>query len=130
MDTRRLTQIGYNDGITYIDINPEDTDNKIAIEIYPKLLESDSSEDVVPLQLTVRYLNPATGKKLFEYGGIALFETNGKRTLADDNGGSFKRDLWTNALSFFRGIICEKLRGTGLERFLLPQMSDEDIDKI
>lgn len=131
MDTKRHSQIGYNEGITYIDINPGDIDNKVAIEIYPKLLESDPSQDVLPLQLTVRYSNTTTHKKLFEYGGIALFATSyDKECVSDVQKRIYKRDLWISALGFFRGIICEKLRGTGLEKFLLPQMSDEEIDNI
>ena len=131
MDPQKTTQIGYNDGITYIDINPDDIQGKIAIEIYPKLLETDPADDVLPLQLTVRYSNPATGKKLFEYVGIALFKaTYGRGSASEEHERCLKRDVWTNALGFFRGIICEKLKGTGLEKFLLPQMSDEEIYNI
>lgn len=130
MNTRKFTQIGYTEGITYIDLNGEKFGNKIEIEIYPKVLETDDNERL-PLQLTVRYLNPTNGKKLFEYGGIAFFETKvAPGSSYDWLEDSSKRELWINALGFFRGIICEKLRGTGLERFMLPQMSDEDIYKI
>ncbi|MDE6793661.1 MAG: hypothetical protein K2J48_11335 [Muribaculaceae bacterium] len=93
----------------------------------PLMKTVDANDDVIALQLTVGY--EAKDTEILKYGGIALFFAKGwKEFISDeDKFNQFKVNIWTQALGFFRGIICEKVRGTLIEPFFIPQMPDKDI---
>lgn len=127
-----FVQIGYNEGIFSLNLGGIEVINKIIMTLQPKVRASEDEKDVLALQLSVVYSQPDNDKTLAEYGGIAIFRVSDllqiyseKETTLD-----FKRNFLSMGLGFFRGIIWEKLKGTGLERFLLPQMSEEEMMEV
>lgn len=121
-----IIQIAYREGIFQFDNNAFQRDKTIGIGMNPVMKIDRTSEDLLSLQLTVDY--ECEGRKVMKYGGVAMFKVDGLRSLLSSN--DFKTRIWLEVMMFFRGIVCEKLRGTEIERFLLPQIPNDKIPEI
>ena len=121
-----ITQIAYKEGIFQFDSNAFQKNKTIGVGLNPIMKIDEKSEDLLSLQLTVDY--ECEGKKVMKYGGVVMFKIDGlKNKLSSDD---FKFLIWSEGMMFFRGIVCEKLRGTDIERFLLPQIPHDKIMEI
>lgn len=128
--TISFSQIAYKEVLFNFDNNTFKSESAISVKMFPLMKEVDVDDNVIALQLTVEY---HTGdQQILKYAGIALFLAKGWKEIAIDSDEfkKFKLQIWTQALGFFRGIICEKVRGTEIERFFIPGMPDKDIDGI
>ena len=85
------------------------------------------NDNTISLQLTLEYLTD--DKTILKYAGVALFMADGWKDVdrESEEFKDFKLQIWTQTLGFFRGIVCEKVKGTEIERFFLPQMPVADI---
>lgn len=118
-----IKQIAYREGIFQLDSNAFQKDKTIGVGLNPVMKIDRMSEDLLSLQLTVDY--ECEGKKVMKYGGVAMFKVEGlKNRLSSED---FKVNIWSEGMMFFRGIVCEKLRGTEIERFLLPHIPNDKI---
>ena len=126
-----FVQIGYNEGMFSLNLSGVEVTNRITMTLQPKVRTSDE-KDILALQLSVIYSQPDDDKTLAEYGGIAVFRVLDLQQICSDKEMTldFKRNFLSVGLSFFRGIVWEKLKGTGLERFLLPQMSEKNMMEV
>lgn len=91
---------------------------------------SEEKDTFLILQLTVSY---SIGEEIImKYGGLVIYLVNGLKDLLKDKTlfNNFKVDIWEQALQFFRGIICEKLRGTSIDNVFLPLLTKENIVSI
>lgn len=123
---QEIKQIAYKEGIFQFDSNAFQKDKTIGVGFNPVMKIDKMSEDLLSLQLTVDY--ECEGKKVMKYGGVAMFKVDGlKKILTSDD---FKVRIWSEGMMFFRGVVCEKLRGTDIERFLLPQIPQDKIIEI
>lgn len=123
---RDIIQIAYREGIFQFDNNAFQMDKTIGIGMNPVMKIDKASEDLLSLQLTVDY--ECEGRKVMKYGGVAMFKVDGLRDILSSD--DFKTSIWSEGMMFFRGIICEKLKGTEVERFLLPQIPSDKISEI
>lgn len=122
--------VAYSEGEFMQDSGALSPDSKIEARIIPKMRESNDGENYLVLQLTVIYRSDE--HDVMRYGGVAVYELKDLPSYEYDSSAmlDIKREMWGQALGFFRGIICEKLRGTYLGSFFLPFLPEEDIEKI
>ena len=117
-----VIQIAYKEVIFQFDSNAFQNDKAISVGLNPIMKTDRLSEDLLSLQLTVDY--DCEGKKVMKYGGVAMFKVSDLRELLSSE--DFKIFIWSEGMMFFRGIVCE-LRGTEIERLLLPKIPHDKI---
>lgn len=125
-----FNQISYKEILFTFENNIFKTGDPISVKMAPVMKVVDKKKNIVALQLTVEYY---TGEKaILKYAGIVLFMAKDWKTIINEEEvfNEFKLQLWSQTLGFFRGIICEKVKGTDIENFFLPQMPDADLMKI
>ncbi len=125
-----FNQISYKEVLFTFENNIFKTGDSISVKMAPVMKVVDEEKNLVALQLTVEY---HTGDKtILKYAGIALFLAKDWKTIIHEEEAfnEFKLQIWSQTLGFFRGVICEKVKGTDMENFFLPQMPDVDIKKI
>lgn len=106
------------------------SESKIEIRISPKMRESNDGEDYLVLQLTAIYRSEE--KEIMRYGGVAVYHLDRLSSYRSNHNAmkEIKQEMWNQAMGFFRGIICEKLRGTSLGSFFLPSLPEDTIESI
>lgn len=129
MDTP-ITLLTYKENYFTFDNDTFQPGSAVSVSMGPYMTEIEQNQDMIGLQLALEY--SFNGKPVIKYSGQTLFLAEGwqkyKENPEDLN--RFKILIWTQAFGFFRGILCEKVRGTDLERFYLPQMPSEEIAKV
>ena len=126
----KLSQIAYKEVRFNFNNNAFKAGSPVSVKMTPLMNRVAKNDKFVSLQLTLEYL--INDKTILKYAGVALFMADGWKDL-DPEGEEFrdfKLHIWTQTLGFFRGIVCEKVKGTEIERFFLPQLPDDDIINI
>ena len=118
-----VIQVAYREGVFQFDSNAFQKDKTIGVGLNPIMKTDRMSEDLISLQLTVDY--ECEGRKVMRYGGVAMFKVDGLKELLSSE--DFKIFIWSEGMMFFRGIVCEKLKGTEIERLLLPKIPHDKI---
>ncbi|MDE6866565.1 MAG: hypothetical protein K2J23_04140 [Muribaculaceae bacterium] len=122
--------VAYNEGEFMQDSGSLSSESTIEVSINPRMRESGDGDDFLVMQLTVIYRSDK--KEIMRYGGVAVYHLEKLSSYKNDTlaMSEIKQEMWGQALGFFRGIICEKLRGTDLGFLFLPYMPEEEIEKI
>ncbi|MDE6854921.1 MAG: hypothetical protein K2J34_00445 [Muribaculaceae bacterium] len=123
---QNFVQVAYREGVFQFDSNAFQKDKTIGVGLNPIMKTDSMSEDLLSLQLTVDY--ECEGRKVMKYGGVAMFKVDGLKDSLNTE--EFKIFIWSQVMMFFRGIVCEKLRGTEIERLLLPNIPHDKILEI
>lgn len=126
----QFNQISYQEVFFNFNNNVLKEGEGVGVKMTPIMRAVDNKEEVIALQLTVEFdVNNST---ILKYAGIALFLAKGWKELVTDEAqfNEFKIQIWTQALGFFRGVVCEKVRGTIMDRFFIPQMPHKNIENI
>ncbi len=121
-----IIQIAYKEGVFQFDNNAYELGKTLNVGINPIMKIDKEAENLLTLQITVDY--QCEGKPIMKYGGLAMYKVDGLGKLLINK--DFKINMWTEATMFFRGIICEKLRGSAIERFFLPNIPADKIQDI
>lgn len=121
-----FSQIAYSEGVFELDRNAFKAGFNVGVGMNPVIKMDKDNDELVSLQLTVDY--DCDGKKIMKYGGIAMFKVENLTESLDSI--EFKMQIWSEAIMFFRGVVCEKLRGSEIERFLLPKIPNDKIADI
>lgn len=126
----QFAQIAYKEVLFNFDNNTFKTGASVSVKMTPLMKGADFDDDAIVLQLTVEY--HIEERPILKYAGVTLFLANEWRNITPESEEfkDFKLQIWTQALGFFRGIVCEKVKGTEIERFFLPQMPASAIDGI
>lgn len=126
----KFTQISYQEVIFNFDNSVLKPGESVGVKMIPIIKSVEDNEEMIALQLTVEYETNKT--PILKYAGITLYLAEGWKKIVEDEQlfNEFKIKIWTQALGFFRGVICEKVRGTNMERFFIPQMPDKNIESI
>lgn len=118
-----VIQVAYREGLFQFDSNAFQEDKTIGVGLNPIMKIDRMSDNLLSLQLTADY--ECEGRKVMRYGGVAMFKVEDlKDKLSSED---FKVFIWSEGMMFFRGIVCEKLRGTEIERLLLPKIPRDKI---
>lgn len=120
----------YKEGVYSIINITEFPRDGITINVSPKMKYDIDGVNNVVLQLTV-YVNDKDDH-LVKYGGIAVYEVNSLSNIVKDEEQIeiLKSYIWKDAISFFRGILCEKLRGTIFSNIFLPEMPEDALQNL
>lgn len=119
--------VSYKEGVFKFESSDFQRGEKVNAKMSAVMRKDNADRNFIVLQLTAVY--EAAGKEIMKYGGLLAFLSVGWQDL-DENSEEFrefKLGVWRQTQWFFRGVICEKLRGTELETYFLPQMPDEEI---
>lgn len=126
---KQFFQIAYKEVLFNFDNNAFNAGSAISVKMAPlmKFEAINDNDNTISLQLTLEYLTD--DKTILKYAGVALFMADGWKDVdrESEEFKDFKLQIWTQTLGFFRGIVCEKVKGTEIERFFLPQMPVADI---
>lgn len=125
--TYNINQLSYQEGVFQFDNDIYKSGQNVSVSINPVMRIAEDSDAFLVLQLTVTY--SMEEEIIMKYGGLAIYMVDGLKDLIanDSSFNGFKVVIWEQALQFFRGIICEKLRGTPIEHVFLPMLRREDI---
>ena len=126
----RITQLSYQEGIFQFDNSIYESGKPVSVSMLPIMRCSEEKDNIIVLQLTVLYKKGE--ETIMKYGGIVIYMVDSLKDLTKDEAllKDFKVNIWSEALLFFRGVICEKLRGTAIDNVFLPILRTEDIVSI
>ena len=125
-----IEQISYIEGVFQFDNNVYEAGKALSVTMTPIMKTGAGDDNILSLQLTVKYM--LGEKTVMKYGGVTLYHIKDCKKILEnkEESKSLRIIVWSQALLFFRGIICEKLRGTDIERFFLPLMPPEELANI
>lgn len=125
-----FSQIAYKEVLFNFDNNAFKTGALVSVKMTPLMKGVDFDDNAIALQLTVEYHTDE--RPILKYAGMALFLAKGWKDINPESEEfkDFKLQIWTQTLGFFRGIVCEKVKGTEIEMFFLPQMPAANINGI
>ncbi len=121
-----IFQIAYKEGVFQFDNNAYEVGKTLGVGMNPIMKIGNDTEDLITLQITVDY--QCEGRTVMRYGGLAMYAVTHLSERLEDK--DFKVKIWTEAVMFFRGVICEKLKGSEIERFFLPNIPEDTILEI
>lgn len=125
-----ITQLSYKEGLFNFDNGIYRSGSSISVSITPIMRLSKEKDNILILQLTASY---CMGEKvIMKYGGLVIYMVDNLREMINDTTifDDFKIYIWQLTMQFFRGIICEKLKGTSLDTVFLPILEKNDIKSI
>lgn len=122
--------IGYLEGEFQFDSGSYTEGSTIAVSLAPVMKLDKRDSNRLSLQMTVVY--KMDDRVLMKYGGVVSYAVDGLKGLLEEKEvfDYLKLNIWNQTISFFRGIVCEKLRGTVIDCLFLPSLSSEQISEI
>ncbi len=125
-----ITQLSYKEGVFQYNGNRYATDKPVEVVIAPVMRADRENDDLLFLQITATY---RSGESTFmKYGGVVVYKVDKWKELEKEKDALdyLKMGIWTQALLFFRGVLCEKLKGTPAANIFLPILPAEKIKEV